>query len=102
MMAAVIAVIIAAKAPRWAAKFAEDYRRQNAATDEAYKLQFQVFLQLMAHRAELASINARQAVNAVDVIFASNTDVRNARQMFMAAVNAQPTDGRLIVERYHG
>jgi hypothetical protein len=101
MAAAVTALIIAAKAPRLAAKFAEQYRSESEARDHLQKLQVAVFLQLMAHRAELTSLPARQAVNAVDVLFAANADVRNARQMFMAAVNIRPTDGTLIVERYH-
>jgi hypothetical protein len=55
----------------------------------------------MAHRAELANPLARQAVNAVDVVFAGNSDVRTARHMFMAAVSDRPVKSELIVERYH-
>jgi hypothetical protein len=101
MGAAIIALIIAAKAPRLAAKFAEEYRSQNAAREDIQRLQLHVFLQLMAHRAELANPLARQAVNAVDVVFAGNSDVRTARHMFMAAVSDRPVKSELIVERYH-
>lgn len=101
MLAAVLALIIAGKAPRLAAKFAEEYRSQSEGKEHLQKLQLAAFLQLMTHRAELASPNARQAVNAVDVLFAGNADVRSARQMFMEAVNVQPTNGTIIVERYH-
>jgi hypothetical protein len=94
-------VIIASKAPKAAAQFAEQYRSQSEATEYTRKLQLHVFLQLMAHRAELGSPLARQAVNSVDVLFAAHSDVRNARSMFMEAVNKRPTDGTLIVERYH-
>ena len=65
------------------------------------RLQLQVFIQLMAYRAELASPRAREAVNAVDVLFAGDPDVRSARQLFMAAVNKPGTEADLIVERYH-
>lgn len=101
MVAAITALIIAWKAPRLAAKFAEEYRSQNAAREQMHLMQLHVFLQLMAHRAELANPLARQAVNSVDVIFAAHPEVRSARQMFMAAVNGRPTDSTIIVERYH-
>jgi len=98
---AVLAAIIASKAPKMAARFAEGYRAQNAAREEMQKLKFHTFLQLMAHRADLASPLAQQAVNAVDVLFANYPEVRKARQMFVFAVNERTTDATVIVERYH-
>jgi histone H3/H4 len=101
LLTALVAIVIAWRVPKLAAKFAEDYRRQHSAADEMQKLQFQFFLQLMAHRAEIAHPLARQAVNAVDVIFAGSPEVRNARKLFMSAVLEQPSNPTVIVERYH-
>jgi hypothetical protein len=61
LLAALGAAVIAWRVPRLAAKFAEENRRQNSANDELQRMQFQTFLQLMAHRAEHADPLAGQA-----------------------------------------
>lgn len=99
MMAAFAALIIAAKAPKWAAKFAEDYRQQNASAEEIQRFRMQVFSTLMAHRSEILAREARAAINLVDVAFAGIPRVRNARRLFIEATSGEsPTN---IIERYH-
>jgi hypothetical protein len=65
MMAAIVAALIAAKAPRLAAKYAEDYRRENAKADEAARLKSLVFQALMKGRQEIMNADSRAAINLV-------------------------------------
>jgi hypothetical protein len=101
MLAATAALIIASKAPRLAAKFAEEYRRQHAAQEEKQKLRLNVFLTLMRYRAELLAADARAAINLVDVAFDDQPEVRSARALFMEAAGQEPSVPTTIVERYH-
>ena len=99
MLAAFAALIIAAKAPRWAAKFAEEYRQQNAAKEELQRFRMGVFSTLMAHRSEILAREARTAINLVDVAFAGVPGVRSARRLFIDATTSGSSTN--IVERYH-
>lgn len=101
MAAAFAALMIAAKAPRLAAKFAEQYRSENAAREDLQRYRMSVFSTLMAHRSEMLARDARLAINSVDVAFADDLQVRNARRLFMEAAQANPTNAVQIVERYH-
>jgi uncharacterized protein DUF6680 len=102
MVAALAALLIASKAPRLAAKFAEKFRSQSAANELVWRFQLQVFTALMAHRSEIMHPEARAAINTVDVAFGGSPEVRNARRLFIDATLAQPSDSTAIVERYHG
>jgi hypothetical protein len=101
MIAAIAALTIAAKAPRLAAKFAEQYRRQNAAEEERQRFRLNVFMALMKHRSEILAADARAAINLVDVAFADDLQVRNARRLFIEATTAEPYNATTIVERFH-
>lgn len=102
MCAALAALVIAARAPRAAAQFAEEYRRKNAAEDERQKLRMSLAAALMACRAELLNADARRAINLVDYAFADVPNVLEARRLFLAATSLTPPNPSLIVERYHG
>lgn len=101
MVAAIAALIIASKAPRLAAKFAEDYRRQNSAEDQRQQLQMQIMAALMKCRSEILHPDARAAINLADVAFSTNQDVLSARRLFLEAAQAEPYNPTRIVERYH-
>lgn len=102
MLAAVAALVIASKAPKLAAQFAEQFRSRSATSEVVWRFQLQVFTALMAHRSEIMHPEARSAINTVDVAFAGFSEVRNARRLFIEATVAQPFDSTAIVERYHG
>lgn len=97
LLAALAALVIAAKAPRLAAKYAEDYRRQTAASDELKALQTYVFRALMKGRQEILAQETRGAINLVEAAFPDHPKVRNARRMFTKAANAQPFDATSFV-----
>lgn len=101
MIAAIAALVIAAKAPRLAAAFAEKYRRESAAEEERQKMRMLVFFSLMKHRVEVLAPDARAAINLVDVAFSDVEDVRDARRLFIQATVAQPYSATAIIERYH-
>lgn len=102
MIAAIAALIIASKAPRLAAKFAEDYRRQSAVEDELKRFRALIFQSLMKHRHpyEIFAQDARAAINLIDVAFADDLDVRAARRSFIEATE-RPNEGEPIEVRYH-
>jgi hypothetical protein len=100
MMAAIVAALIAAKAPRLAAKYAEDYRRENAKADEAARLKSLVFQALMKGRQEIMNADSRAAINLVEVAFHDDPKVRNARRMFTKAATAEPFDAEQLIARY--
>ena len=99
MLAAFAALIIAIKAPRWAAKFAEEYRSQNAVIERVELLRLTVLTALLKNRSELLHPDARAAINLVDLAFPRDSGVRNARDLFIRA--SIESDATNIVERYH-
>ncbi len=101
MLAAIVALIIASKAPRLAAIFADQYRKQSAAEEDRQKLRLAVVSALMKHRTEILAPDARAAINLVDLAFADQIEVRNARRLFIEATLAQQSNPTAIVERYH-
>ncbi|WP_334655698.1 DUF6680 family protein [Sphingomonas panaciterrae] len=102
MVAAIAALVIAWRAPKMAAEFAERLRAQNQATEELQRFQMNVFATLMRCRAEILNPEARAAINSVDVAFAAHAEVRDARRLFFEAVSQQPVNSERIIERYHG
>ena len=100
LLAAIVAAIIALKAPRMAAKYAEEYRRENVKIDDQSKLQTDVFRALMKGRSEILAPDSRAAINLVEVAFPDNADVRNARRMFTVAARARPFDANQMVKSY--
>lgn len=100
LLAALAALVIAAKAPRLAAKYAEEYRRQTANADEIKSLQTYVFRALMKGRQEIMAPDTRAAINLVEVAFPNSPQVRNARRMFTKAANAKPFDAVSFVNAF--
>lgn len=100
LLAALAALVIAAKAPRLAAKYAEDYRRQTAADDELRSLQSNVFRALMKGRKEILASDTRAAINLVEAAFPDHPKVRNARRMFTKAANATPFNADVFVQAF--
>jgi hypothetical protein len=100
MFAAFIAVWIATKAPRLAAKYAEEYRRETAAADEQRALQVHVARLLMKGRSEILSLDSRTALNLVEVAFPTDKAVRNARRLFTKAAQANPFSADNLVASY--
>jgi hypothetical protein len=101
MGAAFAALWVAWRAPKIAAEFAEALRRQNQAADELQRFQMHVFTTLMRCRAEIVNVEARAAINLVDVAFPDNQEVRSARRLFFEAANSEPYNPERIIERYH-
>lgn len=99
--AAAAALVVAWRAPKMAAEFAETLRRQNQATDELQRFQMNVFVTLMRCRAEILNPEARAAINVVDVAFPRNEGVRNARRLFLEAAAVPDGPPERTVERYH-
>jgi hypothetical protein len=100
MIAAVCAAVIAAKAPKLAARYAEQYRRDNAAADELQRMRTMLFHALMKGRNELLNADTRAAINLVEVAFPHDAGVRNARRMFTRAATAQPFDPDQLIARH--
>lgn len=100
LLAAVAALVIAQKAPRLAARYAEDYRKETAAADELRSLQTNVFRALMKGRKEILAQDTRAAINLVEVAFADVPKVRNARRMFTKAANASPFDAVVFLQAF--
>ncbi|WP_448658303.1 DUF6680 family protein [Sphingomonas sp. CJ99] len=101
MLAAIAALIIAAKTPRLAAQWAEQYRRETAEADAKRQIQLNVFYALMKSRVEILNVDARAAINLVDVVFSDNLEVRSARNLFIQASLKEPFEPNVMVERYH-
>lgn len=99
MGAAIIALVIASKAPRLAAKYAEQYRRDNAKADERDRLRMSVLLMLLRGRKQLLHQDSVAALNIVDLAFADVPAVRNAHRVFVRTTfGGKPEE---IVSAYH-
>jgi hypothetical protein len=101
MIAAIMALIVAWRAPKMAAQFAEDLRNQNEAANERTRLRMHVFTNLMKCRSQILHRDALDAINLVDVAFPDDVSVRSARKSFTAATLEVPHHPIKIVERYH-
>jgi hypothetical protein len=87
---AIAAVVIANRAPKLAASYAEQYRRETAQLDEARNFQIQVFRALMKGRAEIVAVDTRAAINLAEAAFPTDHQVRAARRLFTKAASANP------------
>lgn len=99
--AALCALIIAAKAPKWAARWAETYRSQSEKSNEREKLRTYILMTLLRCRKTLVHADALGALNMIDVAFHDCKAIREAHKSFIDATNAQPYSAQTIVERYH-
>lgn len=100
-LAAAAAVFATFRAPRLAAKFAEDLRIANQKADEERRLKLWVFTTLMQFRRQIINPSAVAALNLIDVVFCDNAEVRNAWRSFSAAVHETPYSPEKVSERYH-
>jgi hypothetical protein len=98
--AAALAVWAAFRAPKLAAKFAENLRSSNLKIEEERRQKVVLFGTLLEHRGSLGSFQSVSAVNLTDLIYASCPDVRNARKDFMEAAKADPFEFIALYERY--
>lgn len=101
MSAAFTALVVAWRAPKMAAQFAESLRSQNEAATERTRLRFNVFLALMRHRRQILHPDAIGALNLIEIAFFDCQTVRAARDSFFRATLERPSKFDKIVERYH-
>lgn len=98
LLAAVVAVVIAAKAPKLAARFAEDYRKDGAREDERARLRTTVLLMLLRGRRQLTAKETVEALNIVDFAFHDDVNVRSSYRVFIEATMRGGPE--LIVQKY--
>lgn len=101
LLTAVVAVYLAALAPKKAAEWAETYRRQSEQASERERLRMHVFVLLMKCRSQILHQDALTAVNLVDVAFSDVPSVRAAYRSFHEATGEDPSSPEKIIERYH-
>ncbi len=95
-----LAVWAAFRAPRLAADFAEQLRKQTQAEERERQLKTQIFATLLQHRATIAYEQSVNALNMIPVAFKKSPQVRDAFDHFLTATEAKPADNSVIVERY--
>ncbi|MEH6758457.1 MAG: DUF6680 family protein [Parasphingorhabdus sp.] len=101
MLAAFSALIIAWKAPKAAARWADRYRSESEKANEREKLRTNVFISLMKCRSQLVHQDALAALNLLDVAFAEDKPVRDAYRSFIEATGESPSNYTKILERYY-
>ena len=99
-LAAATAVWATFRAPKLAARFAEQLRADGQVAGERRQLQQYVFLTLMRYRSAIMNPECVAALNAIDVVFCDAAEVRNAWRDFCNIANTSEPAGAIIVERY--
>jgi hypothetical protein len=99
MLAAALAVYIAAKAPRWAAEFADRYRRDSESAEERERIRRHVMMMLVKGRSQIIHPDTVSAINTVDVAFFDVPAVRSAHRVFFNTSLAN--DPEATVRAYH-
>lgn len=99
MLAAFFALFIAFKAPQWAARYAESYRREHAKIDERDRLRLHTLYMLVRGRKQILHHDAVTALNIVDIAFSDDFAVRDAHRSFIRATNGGT--GEQIVTAYY-
>jgi len=100
-LVALSAMFAAWRAPRAAARFADDLRKQAQAAESKQQMRMWVFSMLMKCRKQLANQDAISALNLVDVAFMDEEPVRVALRSFNEASIEKPFEAVRLVERYH-
>lgn len=98
--AAGLAVWATFRAPRLAARFAEQLRVETQAELERRASKFNVFTILMTNRAAIASPASVMALNAIDVAFMDAPEVRAAWRRFHQSIIPENNLGHTTSERY--
>lgn len=101
LLAALAALVVAAKAPRMAAQFAEQYRRETARDEDRQRLRIGIFTALMRGRRAMLHPDTVAALNLIDVGFIDSQDVRDAWRSFVVASETEPYEAVRQVERFH-
>lgn len=99
MVAAMAAAVIAWRAPKMAAEYAERYRRENAKIDERDRLRMHTLQALLRGRKQLLHQDSVAALNFVDLAFADDLEVRNAHRAFVRLTYGGTPEQ--IVAAYH-
>lgn len=99
MLAALAAIFVAYRAPEWAAKYAESYRRANAKADERDRLRMHTLFLLVRGRKQILHPDVVTAINIVDIAFSDDPDVRDAHRRFIRATDAGSSEN--IITAYH-
>ena len=97
-VAAIGAFVVARRAPRAAAKFADQFRRESVPLEEREKLKTQVLLALLKGRSQLMHQDTIAALNVVDFVFHDEPDVRSSYRLFIEETYAGGADK--IIDRY--
>jgi hypothetical protein len=100
--AALVAVWATFRAPKVAAQFAEDLRRNGAVIEEQRRLKLLIFTNLLQYRAQISHENSVASLNLIDVVFIDSDEVRQAWKDFKMAAHTEPFNGVAVIERYHG
>lgn len=94
--AAAWAVLAAYRAPKLAASFAEQLRRDHAAEEEAQREKKWILSTLMRYRGQMLHHDVVSALNMIDIAFLHSKDVREAYQQYWTATN---TDNPFALRR---
>ncbi|MBI1686850.1 DUF6680 family protein [Caulobacter hibisci] len=86
-LAACVAVWASFRAPRLAAQFAEQLRRDSAQSDEQRRLKMMIFTTLLQNRAHISHPDCVTALNLIDLAFIDDREVRDALAHFRAATD---------------
>ena len=87
------------RAPRAAAKLAEELRRQGDRNQEHQKNKLHVFAMLLQERAAIYSENGVRALNLVDVVFNDSREVRDAWAELFQIFLTDPIPPHVLEER---
>lgn len=98
--AACLAVWASFRAPKLAAKFAEELRTASARADEQRRQKMLIFATLLQNRAHIAHPDCVSALNFIDIVFIDDREVRDALVHFRAATDANPASVERTIERY--
>jgi len=99
MIAAFAALFVAIKAPKWAASYAESFRREHAKIDERDRLRMHTLLMLVRGRKQILHPDTVTALNIVDLAFSDEFAVRDAHRSFIRATNGGTSEQ--IVTNYY-
>lgn len=92
-IATLFAAMAAWRAPKNAARLAEDLRQANEKSTEQRRMKFYIFTTLMQERAAVYSSDAVRALNLIDVVFAASGKVREAwAELYNAYGDRQASD----------
>jgi hypothetical protein len=99
-VAAIVAVRASFDAPKLAAAFSENLRRQSQMEDRKNISKMEIFTTLMKHRATIAYEPSVNAPNLIPVIFNDDKDVLDALDKFLNCAGNIPLCNNELTEKY--